>query len=286
MPSTPGAPRLASTRLTARPRLPGESIRSHSETSRPGMTASSGGAGRPLRSAAVLNGTHRLLPAAGPRPRDGCDHRDQHEQPRFLRLTRRSALPSHTLIPAGTTASADFCPVSSRLTAGAVGAAATTAQPTPGRPPRIRTTNFPYARRVYVTTLPVVTGFTFLSRLTQIAPPSTRFVSLGAGFRLGLPSHPASRRRSCLRLGVSTTSSSRGLSPPSDRPCRAYSRRRLRRRGPGTSVPALPWEARPAHAGRHCRQARRSRWLNVTQTGYSAQPPCLGSPLSRSRPPH
>src|SRR5271170_5609950 len=70
----------------------------------------------------------------------------------------------------------------------------------------------------------MVTGFTFLSRLTQIAPPSTRFVYLGAGFRLGLPSHPASRRRSCLRLGVSTTSSSRGLSPPIDRPCRAYSR--------------------------------------------------------------
>src|ERR1022692_4480918 len=70
----------------------------------------------------------------------------------------------------------------------------------------------------------MVTGFTLLSRLTQIAPPSTRFVYLGAGIRLGLPSHPASRRRSCLRLGVSTTSSSRGLSPPIDRPCRAYSR--------------------------------------------------------------
>src|SRR5215471_10282831 len=66
-----------------------------------------------------------------------------------------------------------------------------------------------------------MTGFTFLSRLTQIAPPYTQFVYLGAGIRLGLPSHPASRRRSCLRLGVSITSSSRGLSPPSDRPCRA-----------------------------------------------------------------
>jgi len=48
----------------------GESNRSYNETSRPGMTASSGRAGRPLRPAAVLNGTHRLLPAAGPRPRD------------------------------------------------------------------------------------------------------------------------------------------------------------------------------------------------------------------------
>jgi len=94
-----------------------------------------------------------------------------------------------------------------------------------------------------------MTGFTFLSRLTQIAPPHTRFVFLGAGFRLGLPSHPASRRRSCLRLGVSTTSSSRGLSPPSDRPCRAYSRRRLRRRWPGTSAGLRLGEARPAQPG-------------------------------------
>src|SRR5437660_9659942 len=80
-----------------------------------------------------------------------------------------------------------------------------------------------YARRVYATTLLMVTGFAFLSRPTQIAPPSTRFVFLGAEVRLGLPSHPASRRRSCLRLGVSTTSCSRGLPPPIDRPCRAYS---------------------------------------------------------------
>jgi hypothetical protein len=74
-------------------------------------------------------------------------------------------------------------------------------------------------------------------------------VFLGAGIRLGLPSHPASRRRSCLRLGVSTTSSSRGLSPPSDRPCRAYSRRRLRRRWPGVSAALSLGEARPAQPG-------------------------------------
>jgi hypothetical protein len=72
----------------------------------------------------------------------------------------------------------------------------------------------PYPRRVYETTLLMVTGFTFLSRLTQIAPPSTRFVFLGAGLRLGLPSHPASRPHSCLRLGVSTTSSPPGDSHP------------------------------------------------------------------------
>src|SRR6201986_3751048 len=107
-----------------------------------------------------------------------------------------------------------------------------------------------------------MTGFTFLSRLTQIAPPHTRFVFLGAGIRLGLPSHPASRRRSCLRLGVSTTSSSRGLSPPIDRPCRAYSRRhryaatlaRRQRRAP-------PPKARAAHAEPQLRETARSAQL-------------------------
>src|ERR1700712_4737158 len=90
----------------------------------------------------------------------------------------------------------------------------------------------------------MVTGFTVLSRLTQIAPPSTRFVFLGAGIRLGLPSHPASRRRSCLRLGVSTTSSSRGLPPPIDRPCRAYSRAAC---GGAHSYRYVPLPAGPVH---------------------------------------
>ena len=36
----------------------------------------------------------------------------------------------------------------------------------------------------------MVTGFTFLSRLTQIAPPSTRFVFLGAGYASGFPPTP------------------------------------------------------------------------------------------------
>jgi len=106
-----------------------------------------------------------------------------------------------------------------------------------------------------------------LSRLTQIAPPSTRFVFLGAGLCLGLPSHPASRRRSCLRLGVSTTSSSRGLPPPSDRPCRAYSRRR-RSASPLARLlrRALPREARPAQAGPH-------HTGNADQVGSTASRP-------------
>jgi hypothetical protein len=132
-----------------------------------------------------------------------------------------------------------------------------------------------------------MTGFTFLSGLTQIAPPHTRFVFLGAGIRLGLPSHPASRRRSCLRLGVSITSSSRGLSPPSDRPCRAYSRRRLRRRWPGVSARAQPLvEARPAHAGPHARRARRSRRLIRARKQAQHTAVFLTEPLSSSRAPH
>ena len=161
--------------------------------------------------------------------------------------------PAPYLTPAGTTTSDGFCPVSPHLTVRAAGAATPQHNRHPGRSPRIRTTTFPLARRVYVTTLSVMTGFTFLSRLTQIAPPHTRFVFPGAGIRLGLPSHPASRRRSCLRLGVSTTSSSRGLSPPSDRPCRAYSRRHrcapplARRQRPGSALGGPP-DARRATA--------------------------------------
>ena len=102
---------------------------------------------RARRPAATLScGAQRTSPsppATGPHPRDGCDHRDQHEQHRFLRLTRRSVLPGPSLIPAGTTTSADFCPVSPHLAMRAVGAATRQHNRHPDRPPRIRTINFP-----------------------------------------------------------------------------------------------------------------------------------------------
>jgi len=128
-----------------------------------------------------------------------------------------------------------------------------------------------------------------LSRLTQIAPPCTRFVFLGAGIRLGLPSHPASRRRSCLRLGVSTTSSSRGLSPPSDRPCRAYSRRRLRRRWPGVSVGLRPWggpgRRTPGHTRRAHGPSPLTRHASVQRTAIFLVSQCVQLAATASRVP-
>jgi hypothetical protein len=66
MPSTPGAPLLALTCPSARPRFSRESSRSHNETSRPGRTASPECADRPLRSTAVLNGTSTSPPGSRP----------------------------------------------------------------------------------------------------------------------------------------------------------------------------------------------------------------------------
>jgi hypothetical protein len=126
--------------------------------------------------------------------------------------------------PAGTTTSAGLCPVSPHLTVRAAGAATPQHTRHPGRFPRIRTTNVPL-RPPRLRDDPVDgDGLCLLEQTHPDRPASTRFVFPGAGFRLGLLSHPASRRRSCLRPGVSTTSSARGLSPPIDRPCRAYSR--------------------------------------------------------------
>ena len=63
-----------------------------------------------------------------------------------------------------------------------------------GRRPIIspdKSDQFPYPRRVYVAISSIVTGFAFLSRLTQNAPPSTRFVFPVQGFASGfLPTPP------------------------------------------------------------------------------------------------
>jgi hypothetical protein len=144
MPSTPGAPRLALTRLNARLRFSGDSICSHNEASKPGMAASSECADRPLRSPAVLNGTHRLLPTAGPRDAGWL---------RSLRPPRATPtpLPHSTFGPSRPRP--DPRPVLRPLLISARSAptlrcrAVCAAQPQhnrhPSRPPRIRTINVP-----------------------------------------------------------------------------------------------------------------------------------------------
>jgi hypothetical protein len=142
MPSAPGAPRLASTRLNAQPRFSGESICSHNENSRPGRTASPDRAGchyAPLRCSTGLTVSFHQRA----RMRDGCDHRDQHEQPGSSASPDVRSFPADVRSPAGTTTSAYFCPASPHLPMQAVGAATRQHNRHPGRPPRIRTTTFP-----------------------------------------------------------------------------------------------------------------------------------------------
>src|SRR5579859_4376792 len=79
-----------------------------------------------------------------------------------------------------------------------------------------------YHRHVYAPAFSVVTGFTFRCRLTRPDRLIRGSCSSVHRSRLGLPPDPASRRRPCLRLGVSTTSSPRGLPPPINRPCWAH----------------------------------------------------------------
>lgn len=144
-----------------------------------------------------------------------------------LGASRLAFGPSRRQIPAGTTASADPCCIGSGVAVWAVGRICFP-RPTCSRSPRIRALTFPL-RPPHLRNGPsVVTGFTVSCRLTRTAAPRMRFVFLGAGFGLGLPSHDTSRCRSCLRLGVSTTASPRGLSPPGQRPCRAYAQERPR----------------------------------------------------------
>ena len=255
MPSTPGAPLLALTRPSARPRFSRESSRSHNETSRPGRTASPECADRPLRSTAVLNGTSTSPPGSRPacagclrllRPARAAPTPPPH--PAFG-PSRLMSVPPPVLRPLLTSARStptSRCEPSARRHHSTTD----TRADLPGQERSIS----PCARRVYVTTLLMVTGFTFLSRLTQIAQPHTRFVFLGAGFRLGLPSHPASRRRSCLRLGVSTTcapTQGRVISPHRESARRGRTRsphqRPGRQRPPSRArTPGRPAAPRPA----------------------------------------
>ena len=143
MPSTPGAPRLASTRLNARPRLPGESTCSHTETSRPGRTASSTCADRPLRSAAGLNG-FTVSSRSGPASAGWL---------RSMRPARATPIPPSHLTFGPSRLMSVPPPVLRPLLTSARSARTLRSRPSarrqrqhnrhPGRSPRIRTTNFP-----------------------------------------------------------------------------------------------------------------------------------------------
>jgi hypothetical protein len=90
---------------------------------------------------------------------------------------------------------------------------------------------------------------------------STKFLQLRSGIRCSvmvavqLGERSRDRRLCHVRsvfclLRVRRPRSARGLPPPTDRPCRAYSRRRLcAARWPGVSGGLSLGEARPAHAG-------------------------------------
>ena len=144
MPSTPGAPPLALTRLNARPRFSGESIRSHKLTSRPGMTASSG------------------APACRYAP-PGCSTELTVSSRQQARVRGMAAITATSTSNTDSSASPDVRPfpaaipdprpvlrpllTSARsaphLAVRAVGAATPQHNRHPGRPPRIRTTTFP-----------------------------------------------------------------------------------------------------------------------------------------------
>jgi hypothetical protein len=88
----------------------------------------------------------------------------------------------------------------------------------------------------------MTTGFAEPCRLARTAPPftrspphprqdPTRHVFLGSRFRLRLPSHPASRRRSCPWLVVGVISSTRDSHPRAAGHARRTSKNRARGRG-------------------------------------------------------
>src|SRR5206468_2597438 len=68
----------------------------------------------------------------------------------------------------------------------------------------------------------MASGFAKPCSLARAAPPPMRFVFLRSRLCLRLPSHPASRRRSCPRLVVGAINLHRGPAPPAHWSCRAY----------------------------------------------------------------
>lgn len=99
--------------------------------------------------------------------------------------------PANLTIPAGTTASADFCPIRTTLKAAPLHPA--TRDGALGQISPDKNIHFPLPPPHLHTGRFGGTGFTICCWLTPTGMPSMRFVSLGAGICLRLPSHPISR---------------------------------------------------------------------------------------------
>jgi hypothetical protein len=107
----------------------------------------------------------------------------------------------------------------------------------------------------------MTTGFAMACWLAQAAPPPMRFVSLGSRFRLRLPSHPASRRRSCPRLVVAVICSTGDSHPRA-----AAHAGRTRARPPGGG---LKRRSKGSSGGPICPSERCSRRAGIPAGGLN-----------------
>ena len=93
------------------------------------------------------------------------------------------------------------------------------------RPPRVRRGSFPRLPPDLPLSSP--SGYRAslsAARLPHDRRPCIRFLFVGSGFCLQLPSDTASRQSPCLRLTVPTTTACKGLAPSRSTPCLAHRR--------------------------------------------------------------
>ena len=177
----------------------------------------------------ALAGNLRASPSGPPAQAPcgvGCLQRPSHEHERPASRLRVQPFPAIN-DPAGTTASADFSTASDTLADAAVshhpanqpsdGASGTPMEISPGKASNLHRTPTASTQR------PLDDNGLRRNRPARpdrpasyaqpVAAMATRHVFLGSRFRLRLPSHPASRRRSCPWLVVGVISSTGDLHP-------------------------------------------------------------------------
>ena len=206
----PGAPAFCSTRLSASARFPRDRNCSHRNPPRRGERRCHPAPDR----CCALTGGPRASPSdlPGQAPAGvGCGQRNDHEHERLGARLRVQPFPA-IMIPAGTTASADFSTASGTLTSTTVPSHPTNTPCVdghPGTPVEIspgKTSNLHRAPTAS-TQRPLDGHRASPCRAGSPGPPrliraarraiAASHVFLGSRLRLRLPSHPASRRRSC-----------------------------------------------------------------------------------------